>query len=193
MKKGAFIIYLLFIILWFVWLQYVSWFFIYNDIFPISNTLIYLFLMIIYFFIIFIVLFKFYKNNFFKENIWFVKISITLIWILFFIWLSIFTKNTIPYIADNDYIVPTNLNEFQTEVLNNFTGNWYNFWVKNYNIFNNINEESQLRNSFIILNIESIEDFLNYKIPLSSKIISREWIYLQKLQNNLRMYHKKFQ
>lgn len=35
------------------------------------------------------------------------------------------------------------------------------------NIFHDVNHESQLRNTFVTQNIESIENFLDYKIPLS--------------------------
>lgn len=67
----------------------------------------------------------------------------------------------------NKEININNLNEFQLEVFNRFTENWYNFWMKNYNIFHDVNHESQLRNTFVTQNIESIEKFLDYKIPLS--------------------------
>lgn len=190
MKKLYFILYLILIFILYILLQYIYYFTSFNDIFTLPNNILLFIITLIYLLFIFIGVYWFYKCKFIENNANFIKVSWTVIFTFFVIWSYNFTLNTIPnydYNNINEWFIWT---EVQKNILEKFNNNNYYFWNKNFNIFKNINHENQLRYHFVHQNIDSIENFLNYKISWKYKLLSREWVFLQRLQNDLKNYYK---
>ncbi len=172
MKKGAFLFYILFLVIWAVLFQYpVNMENEVADIF-LSNMWIYVWSIIFYILFFAIGIFILWKNKFIQKNIKFSILSVLSILILVTIWIIIFTYNNIPknteiYKFNKEFsdVTYKKLENFSDNTLKNF--NYYE-WTQRWHSWqkNKFSEELMSEYSKSIQELSMLELNYNEVIPL---------------------------
>lgn len=187
MKKILFILFLTFVFAWFLSISYLDFYFIYNSIDILNNFLISFLIKIFYLVLILLWIYYFFKNNFLKNNFKYVLVSLWVFIFLFTIWMNSFSKmDFLKYSKNPEFFVSSNINNENLYNLNykyNFSNNFSNIFFDN-------NEYNYFYYLFIKNNAWEINKFLNYKISFLDTLLSKEKLYLKKVQQELKLYEK---
>jgi len=179
MKKILFILLLIFTIFWFLSINYLDFYFLYNSIDFLDSSLITFIVKIFYLSVILLWIYYFLKNNFLKQHFKYILV-ILLVFILFFVyWFNDFSKiNFLKYDLNNHCI---NSQENTNNDLFKKYNYKYNFSSNFSNLFFDINEYNYFSYIFIKNNAWEIKNFFNYKISFIDTLLSKEKLYLKKL------------
>lgn len=175
MKKILFILFLTFIFAWFLTINYLDFYFLYNSIDSLDSSLISFIIKIFYLSVILLWIYYFFKTNFLKYSFKYVLVTLWIFIFLFTIWVNSFSKISFLKYDLNNYCINSQENT-NNDLLKKYNYK-YNFSSNFSNLFFNINEYNYFSYLFVKNNAWEINKFLNYRISFLDTLLSKEKLY----------------